>query len=619
MAPEQIRGAGVDGRSDVYALGCVLYECLTGRPPYQRDEEVSMLWAHVNEPAPKPSAEVGVLGERIDAIVAKAMAKEPDERYLTAGDLAAALAAEAGMSKVAGRSPWVAGRIASPRRRVPQRSGPVTAAARPSRWSFRGLAAGIAALMLTGLAVAGPTGDVGPLPTESEGNVVAEVTDETPASAPTKRERRRTRRALLAAEPLIGADLPRLPRAARSLTGPGVNDVNSAALETIAPVNSAAALSRIAFTSNRAYALDRRNPDSSMDLYLMNADGTGVRRMSPSDPNNADYYPSLSPCGHLTSIRRTDRGLGNTWLRIFNPEPRVTYGPVRWSFTEPLDWAPDCRTVAYHDNGLGGIYLMDPDGSNRRRIYSTGEDPVFSPDGKKIAFAVYTGTTSDIFAINADGSTRDGLATKLTSAPGRTFFDDPVWSPDGKKIAYTKMGASSSTPELWVMDADGSDQRKVAGGAPFFVEPTSWTPDSEFIVFYSNRDTAAYETYRGDVMVVRPDGTGQKDLIPDSGGDEGWLDWQPPVYRTISARIADGRLTGRIHAVFGACERDQSISIHRYENDGWRYIGSTVTSDAGRYSVPVTTAARYRAHLPLSNAKGTLLCGTTDSPGRVAE
>ncbi|MDP9068370.1 MAG: protein kinase [Actinomycetota bacterium] len=91
MSPEQIRNRPIDGRSDIYSLGCVLFECLTGTAPYGAREEVAVLFSHVNDPPPKVSQKVPVLPDALDDIVAKAMAKDPAERYLAAGDLAADL------------------------------------------------------------------------------------------------------------------------------------------------------------------------------------------------------------------------------------------------------------------------------------------------------------------------------------------------------------------------------------------------------------------------------------------------------------------------------------------------------------------------------------------------
>jgi len=95
VAPEQIRGDRVDARADIYALGCLLYYALTGSVPYARDGDEAKLWAHLNDPPPKPS-EHGV-PQAFDQVIARALAKSPDDRYPSAGDLGrAALAAAAG-------------------------------------------------------------------------------------------------------------------------------------------------------------------------------------------------------------------------------------------------------------------------------------------------------------------------------------------------------------------------------------------------------------------------------------------------------------------------------------------------------------------------------------------
>lgn len=95
MAPEQWKGLRVDARTDVYSLGCVLFEALTGRVPFERDGPHARMYAHLSEPPPTVSSVVPECF-RFDDLVCRAMAKEPAERYASAGDLgfAATTAAE---------------------------------------------------------------------------------------------------------------------------------------------------------------------------------------------------------------------------------------------------------------------------------------------------------------------------------------------------------------------------------------------------------------------------------------------------------------------------------------------------------------------------------------------
>ena len=100
VSPEQIRGGRIDARTDVYALGGVLHFALTGRVPFEREGDEAKLWAQLSAPPPVPSAVRGGLPAQFDVAVARAMAKEPDERYPSAGDLGRAAAAAA-----SGRAP----------------------------------------------------------------------------------------------------------------------------------------------------------------------------------------------------------------------------------------------------------------------------------------------------------------------------------------------------------------------------------------------------------------------------------------------------------------------------------------------------------------------------------
>lgn len=89
-APEQFTGAGSDHRADVYALGCTLYHLLTGYPPFPHDSFGAVMYAHVHEPPPRPSARNPEVPKGFDTIVAAAMAKSPGDRYDSCGELAAA-------------------------------------------------------------------------------------------------------------------------------------------------------------------------------------------------------------------------------------------------------------------------------------------------------------------------------------------------------------------------------------------------------------------------------------------------------------------------------------------------------------------------------------------------
>jgi serine/threonine protein kinase len=144
-APEQFEGGALDGRTDVYSLGCVLFESLTGAPPFRREQDAALMHAHLHERPPSASGFRPELPPAVDRVVERAMAKRPDQRYPTAGGLADAL-----RDAVAGAGD---GRP-------------------PSRWRTRAWLIAAAALIALGtiiivLAVTGGNGDPGTSPTAS--------------------------------------------------------------------------------------------------------------------------------------------------------------------------------------------------------------------------------------------------------------------------------------------------------------------------------------------------------------------------------------------------------------------------------------------------------------------
>jgi serine/threonine-protein kinase len=95
MAPEQLEGEQVSPRTDVYALGCVLYAALTGRPPFKRETYPATMLAHLSAPPPRPS-EAGGVPAAFDAVIERALAKRPEDRYPSARALVDAVSSAAG-------------------------------------------------------------------------------------------------------------------------------------------------------------------------------------------------------------------------------------------------------------------------------------------------------------------------------------------------------------------------------------------------------------------------------------------------------------------------------------------------------------------------------------------
>ncbi|OMC34198.1 serine/threonine protein kinase [Mycobacterium colombiense] len=90
MAPERFSDAEVTYRADIYALACVLFECLTGSPPYRADSAGVLVSAHMMDPIPASSEQRPGVPKAFDAVIARGMAKKPEDRYASAGDLALA-------------------------------------------------------------------------------------------------------------------------------------------------------------------------------------------------------------------------------------------------------------------------------------------------------------------------------------------------------------------------------------------------------------------------------------------------------------------------------------------------------------------------------------------------
>lgn len=109
MAPEQAQGTGVDGRTDIYAVGIILFEMLTGKQPYEADTPMAVAFKHITDPVPNILLSNPDLPEDVEDIIQMAMAKDKEERFATAGDLVDSLRTIAAGQKNAHEKPTVKG------------------------------------------------------------------------------------------------------------------------------------------------------------------------------------------------------------------------------------------------------------------------------------------------------------------------------------------------------------------------------------------------------------------------------------------------------------------------------------------------------------------------------
>lgn len=249
---------------------------------------------------------------------------------------------------------------------------------------------------------------------------------------------------------------------------------------------------------------DRHNV--GLSIWTMNPDGSNPRRLT-DDQSRTERLPSFS--------------------HVYDSSPV---------------WSPDGKKIAFisNRNSWFALYTMDADGRNIQlvtdRVLEPGT-PAWSPDGRKIALSGGVAITiepnkpfADIYVVNVDGR---GL-TKLTSNSG--VNGSPTWSPDGRQIAF----GSNRDPDpygrykIWMMNADGSNQRAVLSGV---WEPSS-SPDGTKIVFVGSQPNATYG--QEHIFVGNADGSNLRQLTNECACDYS-VDYSHPRWSPDGSKIVFAR------------------------------------------------------------------------------
>jgi Tol biopolymer transport system component len=233
---------------------------------------------------------------------------------------------------------------------------------------------------------------------------------------------------------------------------------------------------------------------------------------------------------------------------------QVTHGPLP-AGENGLSWSPDGRGLlftVFEGGGGDKIFKSRADGSGVTLISPpcTGDclgddNPVYSPDGKKIAFERAFGPIVNnnasvvaIFTMNADGS--DLTQLTQTSTPTSTEDHQPRWSPDGTKIAFVRINDTalpSNEGAIEVMNSDGSNLRRLT---PFWIDASDprWSPDGKRLLFNSYAEPI--QGGSANLFIMRADGTHRVALTHYAGGTLQAFadDWSPDGMQIVYRRLA---------------------------------------------------------------------------------
>ncbi|MDQ2731258.1 MAG: hypothetical protein M3Y56_06330 [Armatimonadota bacterium] len=253
----------------------------------------------------------------------------------------------------------------------------------------------------------------------------------------------------------------------------------------------------IAFVSTR---------DGHREVYVMNADGSGARRLVGGSPSGHldSYDPAWSPDGKRIAFS----GQPSFRLDIINWDGSgITELPNHADGWEPA-WSPDGKRIAFarKDGETVWIYITSVDGSTYGRVTADAGQPAWSPDGKKLAVVKWINGRAQIFTVNVDGS----YPAQLTNLPYDSEY--PAWAPDGNSILFTS-NRDAWNWQIYTMKPDGSNQRRISSNiAPDFF--ASWSPDGKQIAFRSDADGGTH------VYIMNADGSGRTRVGASTSSDE---------------------------------------------------------------------------------------------------